>query len=197
MQLSREHLNSMKSKFCLLQEDTQLLLDDGRDVMKRSKNQDYARKLVQKLCAKIEQMRSVVYDIVEAERELFKLDAAKDKDKDKKLMYLSPLEFDAAVNYNVPVWMPKPGSFVYSAIYPNDAADAGRIGDFSMSHLTSCRLAVWQQFSKPLALLASSVKRAGWKLTSKQHDMGGGHRTVNKVGHETQHGHTTMHMCTR
>ena len=175
----------MKSKYVFLQKDTQLLLDDGRDAMKRSKNQDYARKLVQKLCAKIEQMRSVVYDIVEAERELFKLDAAKDKDKDKKLMYLSPLEFDAAVNYNVPVNIPAAGSFVYSAIYPNDAPDAGRNGDFRMSHLTSCRLAVWQQFSKPLAMLAASIKKAGWKLTPKQH----AHPTVNKVGHETQHGH--------
>ena len=189
----------MKSKYVFLQKDTQLLLDDGRDAMKRSKNQDYARKLVQKLCTKIEQMRSVVYDIVEAERELFKLDAAKDKGKDKKLMYLSPLEFDAAVNYNVPVNMPAAGSFVYSAIYPNDAADAaGRIGDFRMSHLTSCRLAVWQQFSKPLASLSASVMKAG-AFTSKQHALGGVHPTVNKVGHATRRGHATIHihMCTR
>ena len=46
-------------------------------------------------------MRSAVYDIVETERELFKL-RVKDE-SEQKLMYLSPLEFDAAVNNNVPV----------------------------------------------------------------------------------------------
>ena len=47
-------------------------------------------------------MRGVVYDIVESERELFKLECAKDE-ADMRLMYLSPIEFDAAVNHNVPV----------------------------------------------------------------------------------------------
>ena len=47
-------------------------------------------------------MRGVIYDIVEAERELFKQDASKDE-ADKKLMHLSPLEFDYAVNNNSPV----------------------------------------------------------------------------------------------
>ena len=99
---TKTSIHSLKSKFFVLQKDTQLLLDDGRDAMKRSKNQDYAYKLVQKLCSKIEQMRGVVYDIVESERELFKLECAKDE-ADMRLMYLSPIEFDAAVNHNVPV----------------------------------------------------------------------------------------------
>ena len=127
-------------------------------------------------CLQIEEMRGVVYDIADAERELFKLDGAKDE-ADKKLLYLSPLEFDAAVNHNVPVQMPSVGSFVYSAIYPNDA---GGITDYKMSHLTSCRLAVWQHLSKPLTSLGFSIKKVGMDA-AKPRAMGV-HTTVNKIG---------------
>ena len=50
---ARVNINSLKSRFFKLQTDTQLVLDQGRDAMKRSSNQDYAQKLVQKLCSKV------------------------------------------------------------------------------------------------------------------------------------------------
>ena len=50
---ARININSLKSRFFKLQSDMQIVLDDGRDGMKRSSNQEYAQRLVQKLCSKV------------------------------------------------------------------------------------------------------------------------------------------------
>ena len=58
---ARVNINSLKSRFFKLQTDMQLVLDQGRDAMKRSSNQDYAQKLVQKLCSKVGSSCKLVY----------------------------------------------------------------------------------------------------------------------------------------
>ena len=51
--------------------------------------------------------------------------------------------------------------------------------DHKLPHLTSCRLAVWQQFTKPLLSLAQSVKKAG--MDQAKPKAMGVQTTVNKV----------------
>ena len=82
--------------------------------------------------------RGVVFDIVEAERELFRLNVAS---KDTKghlshLVHLSPMEYDSVLNKNMPInsLMPDPDSFVHSAIYPPLNMKEEH---YKMQHLTS------------------------------------------------------------